>query len=104
MERDSLVIVSLNEPKEKMWGRLLSLDAAGATIQGIDLNSFDDWLRQVVESEPGLHRMSTVFYPMHRIERIALDEPAGEIPSIGQRFEQRLGMSLLEYLEAPHKP
>ena len=51
MERDSIVIVSLNTPKEKIWGRLLSLDAAGVTIQGIDLNGFDDWLRQVVAEE-----------------------------------------------------
>jgi hypothetical protein len=103
MQPDSVVIVSLNVPKEKIWGRLLSLDAAGVTIQGIDLNGFDDWLRQVLETEPALLALSTVFYPMHRIERIALDEPSGDIPSIAQRFRQRVGISLVEYLEMPHK-
>lgn len=103
MERDAIVIVSLHAPKEKVWGRLLSLDAAGVTIQGIDLNGFDDWLRQVVDAEPAVLLLSTVFYPMHRIERIAQDEPSGEIPSIAQRFRHRVGISLVEYLEMPHK-
>jgi len=93
----------LNAPKEKVWGRLLALDAAGVTIQGIELNSFDDWVRQVVEAEPGLLPLATVFYPMHRVERIAQDEPAGDIPSVAERFRHRVGISLVEYLEMPHK-
>lgn len=103
MERDTIVIVSLNSPKEKIWGRLLSLDAAGVTIQGIDLNGFDDWLQQVVEAEPGVLQLSTVFYPMHRIERIAQDESSGDLPSIAQRFRHRVGISLVDYLEMPQK-
>ena len=103
MERDAIVIVSLHAPKEKFWGRLLSLNAAGLIIQGVDINGFDDWLRQVMEAEPALLQLSTVFYPMHRIERIALDEPSGEIPSIEQRFRHRVGITLVEYLEMPRK-
>jgi hypothetical protein len=103
MERDSIVIVSLHAPKEKVWGRLLSLDGAGVTIQGIDLNGFDDWMRQVMEVEPELLLLSTVFYPMHRIERIALDESSGDLPSIAQRFRHRVGITLVEYLEMPEK-
>ena len=103
MERDTIVIVSLNAPKEKVWGRLLSLTTAGVTIQGIELNGFNDWLRQVLEAQPALLPLSTVFYPMHRLERIALDEPSGEIPSIAQQFSHRVGISLLEYLELPRK-
>jgi len=103
VEPDSIVIVSLAAPKEKVWGRLLALNAAGVTIQGIDLNGFDDWLRQVVEAEPELLPMNTVFYPMHRVERIALDESAGDIPSIAERFRHRVGISLVDYLEIPRK-
>ena len=103
MERDSIVIVSLHAPKEKIWGRLLSLDAAGVTIQGIDLNGFDDWLRQVLEAEPAMMLLTTIFYPMHRVERIAQDEPSGDIPSLAQRFRHRVGIPLVEYLEMPHK-
>jgi len=103
MERDTIVIVSLNAPREKVWGRLLSLAPAGVTIQGIDLNGFDDWVRQVVEAEPALLLLTTVFYPMHRVERIAEDQPSGDIPSVHQRFSHRIGVTLVEYLEMPRK-
>ena len=46
---DSIVIVSLHTPKEKLWGSLVSMNAAGVTIRGIDLNSFDDFIRQVLD-------------------------------------------------------
>jgi len=98
MEIDSIVIVSLHSPKEKIWGRLHSLTPAGVTIQGIDLNAFDDWVRQVLEAQPLVVALSTVFYPMHRVERIAQDDPSGEIPSLAQRFSSRIGVTLAEYL------
>ena len=101
MEPDSIVIVSLHAPKEKIWGRLLSLTAAGVTMQGIDLNAFDDWVRQALEAKPNTATLSTIFYPMHRLERIAQDEPSGEIPSLAQRFFGRVGVSLLDYLKLP---
>ena len=101
MEIDNIVIVSLNSPKEKMWGRLVALHAAGITIQGIDLNGFDDWVRQVLEAEPEVVTPTTVFYPMHRVERIAQDEPSGSIPSLAQRFMGRVGISLQDYLRLP---
>ena len=103
MEIDSIIIVSLHTPKEKIWGRLLSVATAGVTIQGIDLNSFDDWVRQVLDAEPEVVPLATIFYPMHRVERIAQDEPHGEIPSLAQRFEKRIGISLLDYLRMPRK-
>ena len=103
MEADSIVIVSLHAPKEKVWGRLLSLTEAGVTIQGIDLNAFDDWVRQILDTEPNTVTLSTIFYPMHRVERIAQDEPSGEIPSLAQRFLNRVGIPLLDYLKLPRK-
>ena len=37
MDANSIVIVSLISPKEKIWGQLLTLDAAGVTVRGMDL-------------------------------------------------------------------
>ncbi len=68
-------------------------------MQGIDLNAFDDWVRQALEAKPNTATLSTMFYPMHRLERIAQDEPIGEIPSLEQRFFGRVGVSLLDYLK-----
>ena len=101
MEPDTLVVLSLNNPKEKIWGRLLALAEAGVTIQGIDLNSFDDWMRQVLDAEPEILPVATVFYPMHRVERVAQDEAGGEYPSLAQRFTDRVGISLVDYLRLP---
>jgi hypothetical protein len=98
MELNSIVIVSLHDPKEKIWGQLIALNQAGVTIRGIDLNSFDDFIRQVLAPDDLPVGLATIFYPMYRVERIALDEPKGEISSLSQTFRAKVGISLAEYL------
>lgn len=98
MELHSIVVVSLHSPKEKLWGELLAIHAAGVTLRGIDLNSFDDFIRQVRDPEGDRVGLPTVFFPMTRIERISLDEPLGSIPSMADLFAQKTGMPLAEYL------
>ncbi|HEX8881358.1 MAG TPA: hypothetical protein VF749_15070 [Candidatus Acidoferrum sp.] len=98
MDPHSIVIVSLHSPKEKMWGELLAVNPSGITLRGIDLNSFDLFIRQM--NAPDGERMGfpTVFFPMHRVERISLDEPSGSIPSMNELFARKLGRSLQEFL------
>lgn len=98
MEINSIVIVSLISPKEKVWGQLLGLNSAGVTLRGIDLSSFDDFLRQLLDREEATVGMATIFYPMHRVERIAQDEPSGSIPSLADRFRVKIGLTIHEYL------
>jgi hypothetical protein len=98
LQPDSIVIISLHTPKEKLWGSLVSMHAAGVTVRGIDLNSFDDFIRQVLDPEGERIGLPTLFFPMQRIERVALDEPHGSIPSLAERFQQRVGRSLRDYL------
>ena len=98
MELYSIVIVSLHDPKERIWGQLLSINQAGVTVRGIDLNSFDDFIRQVKDPSEAAVGLPTLFYPMLRVERIARDEPQGSIPSLAQTFERQVGRSVLEYL------
>jgi hypothetical protein len=98
VEINSIVIVSLSSPKEKIWGQLLALNSAGVTVRGIDLDSFDDFLRQLMDHEEATVGLATVFYPMHRVERIAQDEPSGSIPSLADRFRARIGLTVQEYL------
>ena len=99
-EKSSLVIVNLVNPKEKFFGVLASLSAAGVTIKAINLDSFDDWIRQLArDDEPDLDLL-TMFFPMFRVERIFLDEPTGSIKSYSQRFEDVVGQPILEYLSS----
>ena len=98
MEPHSIVVVSLHTPKEKVWGELLAIHTAGITLRGIDLNSFDDFVRQINGPEGERIGLPTLFFPMNRVERIALDEPSGAIPSMAEIFQRKIGGSILEYL------
>ena len=98
MDPHSIVIISLHSPREKIWGELMSLNPSGLTIRGIDLNSFDDFVRQVRHPEGERVGLPTVFFPMQRIERVSLDEASGDIPSMADIFERKVGRSLKDYL------
>jgi hypothetical protein len=98
MDPHSIVIVSLHSPKEKVWGELLAINPSGITVRGIDLNSFDHFIRQMNQPDSERVGFPTVFFPMHRVERVALDEPSGSIPSMDELFARKLGRSLKEYL------
>ena len=94
----SLVIVNLVNPKEKFFGVLGSLSAAGITMRAINLDSFEDWIRQIAHGEEPDITMVTMFTPLFRVERIFLDEPQGAIKSYGERFEDVVGMPVRQYL------
>jgi hypothetical protein len=98
MKPNSIVVISLHSPKEKVWGILLELNTSGVTVRGVDLNSFDHLIRQVNEPDGERLGLPTVFFPMTRVERISLDEPSGSIPSMAEVFERKIGRSLVEYL------
>lgn len=98
MHPHSIVVVSLHSPKEKIWGELIDVSNAGVTIRGIDLGSFDDFIIQVLHPEEDRMGLPTLFFPMLRIERVALDEARGSVPSLADVFERKVGRSLLDYL------
>ena len=98
MDINSIVIISLVAPKEKMWGQILLLETKGVTVRGIELDAFDDFIRQINQQEETAVGLNTVFFPMHRLERIIVDEPSGSIPSLSQRFHAKVGMTIQEYL------
>jgi hypothetical protein len=97
-DSQSLVILNLVNPKEKFFGVLRALSAAGVTVRAINLDSFDDWIRQIARGEEQEIVMITMFVPLFRVERIFLDEPAGAIRSYSQRFEEVVGLSVADYL------
>jgi len=94
----SLVIVNLINPKEKFFGILTALSPAGVTVRGINLDSFEDWIREIAHEEEPNIGLVTMFFPLFRVERIFLDEPAAQIRSYSQRFEEVTGMPLPAYL------
>jgi len=97
-EKSSLVTINLVNPREKFFGVLVALSPAGVTMRGINLDSFDDWIRQIARDEESNLDLITMFVPLFRVERIFLDEPSGEIKSFSQRFEDIVGTSIQKYL------
>src|SRR3989304_3265087 len=62
------ILIYLHTPRGKAFGVLLALQPAGIAVRGIDLNAFDDFVRQEARRETGLG-LVTLFYPMSRVER-----------------------------------
>lgn len=94
----SLVIVNLQSPSERFVGRLIEIAPPGVTVRGIDLESFEDWINGVANDESTRVYPSTVFFPLHRVEKMLLDEDVGEIPSLAGMFLERIGWPIDKYL------
>lgn len=94
----AIVILNLVNPKEKFWGMLLSLSPVGVTLRGINIESFDDWVRQLSREEEQNLDLVSMFVPLFRIERIFLDEAVGTVPSYSDYFQQVVGMPPADFL------
>lgn len=90
------VLMTLSAPREKFWGAIISISQAGVSLRGIGLESFEDFVKQIRDGENVT--ASAVFFPMHRIERMELDERSGEVPSMFERFKVKCGRDANEFL------
>jgi hypothetical protein len=98
-EPASLIVLNLVNPREKFFGVLVALSPAGVTVRAVNLDSFDDWIRQLARDEDERTiDLVTMFVPLFRVERIFLDEPAGSIKSFGERFEDVVGTTVQRHL------
>jgi hypothetical protein len=83
IEKGSYIVVYLQNPKEVYWGKLISLKIEGIQIRGLNINSFNDWLRKKESFS-----LSTIFFPMPRVEKILLDESSQESLSFREQVER----------------
>ena len=93
---DAIILV-LHSPREKCWGVIDRIDAAGVFVRGLDLNAFDDWVRAVAHDEPFMG-LSDLFFPMWRVERVSLDEVSYGVPPLAEQVEKRTGRGFRELL------
>lgn len=91
MDAGTLVLVHLVQPKEKYWGVLLALGPAGVTLRGLELDLFDDWARQRRQGVEGELGVSTLFVPLHRVEKLFEDSRVGSVASYAERFYEIVG-------------
>jgi hypothetical protein len=93
-------VLYLNDPKEKIWGLVVSVSAAGVVMRGLRLDSFEDWMRQEARQEDELLGLVTSFYPLPRIERLEEDRSVGSVVSYSQRFAVAVGRTVQDALAA----
>ncbi len=96
IQAGAAVLIVLHSPREKCWGVLDEINAAGIFMRGLDLNAFDDWTRAVAHGEPFIG-LTDMFLPMWRVERLTRDESAGGVPSMAEQFEQRTGKKISDF-------
>jgi hypothetical protein len=94
-EAGDCVILILQNPREKVFGLIDEISAAGISIRGIDLEYFEDWSRSIANGEPQLAMIDS-FFPMWRVERMTRDQGDSHAPSMEEQFEERTGLKLAE--------
>ena len=99
IQRGDPIVLILHSPKEKYWGMLDEISTAGVFLRGLDLNALDDWIAAVLHKEPFIG-LTSLFFPMWRIERVSRDEAAGGIASLYEQVERRTGLTVDELLRA----
>ena len=93
------VIVTGSSPREKFWGAILDLSPEGLSLRGFDLASFGDLVAQIKAGEP--FTSGVVFLPMHRVGRMEMDLPEGNISSLAQRFARQTGQDAAHVFATP---
>ena len=96
IESGEIVVIVMQNPREKIFGILHEINSAGVFVRGIDLDYFDEWTQAIKNDEQFLP-MQDSFFPMWRVERISRDESSESILSMSEQFEQRTGISLFEF-------
>ena len=97
MNSGQLVLVTLQNPREKFWGMLLALTPAGASLRGVDLQSFDDFAQMVKAGEAS--SANTVFFPMHRVQRMEVDARNGGLPSLADQVAAKTGFDVTKFFQ-----
>jgi len=98
MKPGELVLVHLVGPREKFWGVLHETSPSGVTVRGIALDAFESWMREVARGAETSSFPATVFFPLHRVERVFADETSGEVESCAERFRSIVGADVRGYL------
>ena len=87
----TFILLTLHSPREKYFGSLQALTPAGITLRGMDINSLEDFAVQV---KAGDHvTAGIVFFPMHRVEKMELDQSGEDVPSIRETLAGKTGSS-----------
>ena len=97
MNKGDLIVLTLHDPREQIWGVLRKISVAGIYVRGIDIRNFEEWSQQIALAKDPQLGPATHFFPMLRIERLSADEPVGAVPSMQQRFSEIVGQDAINF-------
>jgi hypothetical protein len=95
-----MVLVTLQNPQEKFWDLLLSLDP-GVNVRGVDLESLDDFSQPIKSAEAV--SASVGFFAMHQAPRIEEDNRKGALPSLAEQFRAKTGVDDHKFFKEARK-
>lgn len=90
------VIVHLNNPREKYWGAIFRSSPTGIWLTGVELKTMEEWISGGFGGQASLPGLASTFFPMHRVEKITVDETIMDIPSVAETIILRTGARLEE--------
>lgn len=88
------MLLTLHSPRQKYFGVLLRLAVAGVELRAVPLEALEDLARQIRAG--AAVGVSTLFFPMHRVERMERDAADGELPSLAESFAAQSGRGVDE--------
>jgi hypothetical protein len=98
VEPDTFVVAYFHSPREQWWGLLRMVGPAGITLRGLPLDSFEPWARAIAREGEMEIIPTTVFFPLHRVERIYEDESSAVVASHADRFKEITGRDVSLHL------
>lgn len=100
MAPGTIVMATLKDPRERIWGALREVKPEGITVQGIRVETVDEFINQALEVGSKQPEVPSVFYPLRRLDCYQWDQTDADIAIYSARFRERTGITIEEYLNS----
>lgn len=99
MTPGTILMVTLKDPQERIWGALREIRPDGITVQGIRVETLEDFMRQTRESAGNPPAVQTTFYPLRRLDNFQWDPTDADLAIYASRFREQTGVTIEEFWE-----
>lgn len=97
MTPGTIVMVTLKDPQERVWGALREIRPDGITVQGIRIETLDDFMRHARESAGNPPDVPPVFYATRRLDNFQWDPTDADLSIYASRFREQMGVTIEEF-------
>lgn len=97
MTSGTIVMVTLKDPQDRIWGALRDIRPDGITVQGIRIETLDEFVRQTRESAGNPPAVPATFYPLRRLDNFQWDPTDADLAIYASRFREQMGVTIEEF-------